>query len=166
MPEGNSSVASKTIVAATKELGCVEETCGDVAKLVSTLQGNPGEVDLFRLHEAPGVSHQCGFTFPKGGTETTEERIQATMDRLLELADDNGRLDFADLMTVKLEICDANGDEINQAGHIETRLIFILLGGLDRGYVQHSDVDKFFHTEMPDYKTQKWISLELIDTVK
>jgi hypothetical protein len=66
---------------------------------------------------------------------------------------------------VKLEICEAQGVDISGAGNLEVRLIFAYLGGVDRGYILHSDVVRFLHGSMPETITEKLITAGLLSRV-
>lgn len=160
----SSTVAVKSVGDSAKELGCSFLECNTVASVVSNGQSAEG-VDLERLHEASGVAHDCGLTFALGGTEVSDSVRNTTLNRLAELADDNGELIYDDLLTAKLEICAQQGVEISSPGALETKLIFAYLGGVERGSVPYSDVVRFLNAEMPATKTTSWVNASLLNKV-
>ncbi len=157
-------VPARKVTDGAVEFGCGRLECGGVASVVSISQA-VGGVDLQRLHEAPPVSHDCGLTFGLGETQVNNDVRQATLDRLQQLADANGRLVFSDIETVKLEICAAQGVNITAAGETEIKLIYAYLGGVDNGFVMYSDVEKLLHAEMPATKTTEWVDAGLLNRV-
>jgi len=163
--ESTLTVDVGSVTNGAKEFGCGTLECGAVAIAVGN--GQPGDgIDLERLHEASGVAHDCGFTFAQGGTEVSDTVRQATLDRLSELADENGNVVYDDIKTVKLEICAAQGVEMTAPGETEARLIFAYLGGVERGFVPVSDIDRLLHAEMPETKTSSWVNAALLSAVK
>ena len=149
---------------ASKVFGCAKNSCGVVANLVGFEQSGLG-VDLERLHEAGSSSHDCGLTFALGGSAVSDAVRSATLDRLLQLADNDGSLVYADLLEVKTEICTAQNVAMSKAGEIEVKLIFAYLGGVENGSVSHSDVERLLNATMPEIKTHQWITAELLDQI-
>ena len=159
---------------AADEFGCDSATaCGPVISTVSAGQKFTGgdfvdwinpfkSVDLERLWDAPPISHDCGFTFEKGeGDEgVSATRLASTFARLAARVDSEGHLEFSDLLSVKNDICDEEDVDITIFGEIETRLIFAYLGGVERGYVEYSDVEGFLQVDtlMPQTKAEKSIT--------
>ena len=159
---------------AADDFGCDSLTaCGPVISTVSAGQkltgGDFGDwinpfksVDLERLWDAPPISHDCGFTFEKGeGDEgVSETRLASTLARLQARVDEDGHLEFSDLLAVKNDICDEEDVDITIFGEIETRLIFAYLGGVERGYVEYSDVEGFLQVDtlMPQTKAEEPIT--------
>ena len=142
------------VAMAAQDFGCSLFSCGSVASAVSAGQIVSGtssvtKVNLTSLHTATGVAHDCGFTFAKGGTVVDPYVRQRTLDALGDLADDEGRLSYADLRTVKQSICDQQDVPLSFAGSIEVGLIYTFLGGNEQGYIDHDDVVRFFHAELP-----------------
>jgi hypothetical protein len=45
-------------------------------------------------------------------------------------------------------------------------LIYAYLGGPEREYIEYSDVDKFLHATMPDYKATGYLNLSLVGEVQ
>ena len=168
--ENNSKVMVSLVNLALKarEFGCRIFGCGTVGTLVSAGQVSHlgdlfrgdaalGYVNIAALHKARGVAHECGFTFEKGGTAVSDEVRGRTLERLEELTDSEGHLKKEDILKVKLEICEEQGVSISRAGAVEVDLIFIYLGGEDRGYIDFEDVVRLFHAEMPKVKAQKYL---------
>lgn len=142
------------ITSLAQEFGCSVLACGGVATAVSTGQlakfaTLPGKVNLEALHRSLGISHECGLTFAKGGSEVSDEVRANTLNSLAELADEEGRLTLEDLQTVKENICAEQGVRNNSVGKTEVKLIFNFLGGQDRGFIDHSDVELFFNGQLP-----------------
>lgn len=164
--EDNSfEVKNSTLTEATEVFGCNSGACGAAVGYASLAQGNWNTIELNRLHEAGFLSHDCGLQFELGGITVSDTRRSATLDRLSELAVD-GRLVYSDLMTVKQETCAQEGVEITIGGEAEMKLIYAYLGGPDRDYIEYSDVEKFLHATMPDYKATGYIDIGLIGEVE
>ena len=154
------------VATAAREFGCTLLACGGVATKVSMGQaGNgtssTGMVNLEALHTAEGVAHECGLTFAPGGTEISDAVRESTLAMLAEEAEENGRLSFHAIDKVKNSICAEQGVAISEAGAIEVKLIYTFLGGMDRGYVDLSDVRRLFYAEMPETKNRTWIGPDL-----
>lgn len=137
-----------------REFGCKFGGCAAVASLVSggqltQLTTSPGKVNLEALHTAFGVAHDCGLAFAKGGTTVSDEVRNRTLAALSARSDSMGRLGLEDLQVVKEAICTEQGVENTLAGKTEVNLIFSFLGGKDRGFIDYSDVERFFHAELP-----------------
>lgn len=161
---------------AAEEFGCDTTTaCGPVIDTVSTGQEftdgfsfswlNPfrsREVDLERLWDAPPISHDCGLTFEKGAGElgVSTDRLTSTLASLKSRADANDQLVYQDILDTKNEICDGEDVEISAAGLIEAQLIFAFLGGIERGFVDYSDVEGFLQvdSQMPKTKAEEQIT--------
>jgi uncharacterized protein YjhX (UPF0386 family) len=174
-PQNNSEIIVSIIKIAKKarEFGCKIIACAPVATLVSGGQisqrkdlfhqmAKLGHVNLTRLHKARGTAHECGLTFQRNGTQVSVEVRNTTLKRLKQISDSNtrpGELSADDLMKVKLEICKKQDVEISGAGKIEVQLIYIYLGGKDRGYVEYADVVRFLHAKMPNTKAIDGLSL-------
>ena len=97
-------------------IGCAPAACGRVAGAVSALQQQKSpltldplvdSVDFFRLFDAPGVSHDCGFLFSLGAEEVEDLTKFVTLLGLYRLSDSEGRLSFHDLMQVCTPPCNA-----------------------------------------------------------
>ncbi|NRB36933.1 MAG: hypothetical protein HRU20_00530 [Pseudomonadales bacterium] len=161
----NLTVSAVEVKDASEVFGCSTNSCGVVANLVSINQSGAG-IDLERLHEAGSISHDCGLTFDLGGTAVSETVRTATLDSLWALADEEGNLVYNDLLTVKTDICTAQGVTMSSAGSTEIKLIFAYLGGVENGTISHSDVDKLFHATMPVTKTLSWITADLLDLIQ
>ena len=154
------------LIKAAQTFGCGMLECGAVAAKVSkgqkrTLGQDFGYISLEKLHKAEGVSHECGFTFAKGGTQVSDRVRANTFSRLVAKSNDKGQLSYQDLLETKMEICQAQNVEISDPGRVEVKLIFAYLGGVERGYVDLDDVKRLFHAEMPKYKTARWIRFDL-----
>jgi hypothetical protein len=163
--EGSFEVKNRTLTEAAEVFGCNSGACGAAVGYASLAQGNWSRLDMDRLHEAGFLSHDCGLQFELGGVTVSDTRRAATLSRLSELAVD-GRLDFNDLMTVKNETCAQEGVEITIGGETEVKLIYAYLGGPDRDYIEYSDVEKFLHATMPDYKAAGFIDINLMGEVQ
>ena len=144
------------IAAKAKEFGCKWVECAAVATLVSAGQNtHPGttnmmSVNISKLHKARGIAHDCGLTFEKGGTEVSDFRRSQTLARLKVFADQKqATLTHDDLMKVKLQTCEDEDVTMSAPGELEVGLIFNFLGGKDRGFIEYSDVVRFFHAKMP-----------------
>ncbi len=142
------------ITSAAKEFGCKALGCGGVATAVSTGQLTEGttsfgKVNLEALHTALGISHDCGLTFEKGGTEVSDAHRAATLAALKARTDKEGHLVLTDLQAVKESICAAQGVKNTLAGETEVKLIYSFLGGRDRGFIDYDDVERFLHAELP-----------------
>ncbi len=141
------------ITKAASEFGCQALGCGGVATAVSGGQLATGttvfsEVNVESLHTALGISHECGLTFEKGGKEVSPRKRAATLAALSNLADEEGRLTLQDLQSVKEGICRAQGVKNNLVGETEVKLIYGFLGGVERGFIDYSDVERFLHAEL------------------
>lgn len=165
LPQTVLTVPTQSVTDASFEFGCATSSCGPVATAVSTAQPGSG-IDLISLHKAGAISHDCGLTFALGGSEVSDVVRDATLARLQTLADANGHLSFADLMTVKNEICDAQGVTANAVERVEVRLIYAYLAGVENGYILLSDVDRFLHATMPVHKTTSWVDSTLLSNVR
>ena len=142
------------IASKAREFGCSVIGCGGVATAVSAgqlTQGatDVGKVNLTALHEAVGIAHECGLGFAFGGTTTDATVIAQTLDQLSMRADELGRITFEDLENVKLQRCEEQGVEISTPGATEIKLIFGFLGGNTRGFIEVSDVRRFFTGKLP-----------------
>ncbi|RZA23947.1 MAG: hypothetical protein EOP10_11325 [Proteobacteria bacterium] len=129
------------IATIAQEFSCKFTSCGVVATAVSagqltTFTSKLAHVNLEALHKAPGVSHECGLGFAKGGSEVSDAHRAATLAKL-------------NLQTVKEGICKEQSVKNTFAGETEVKLIFAFLGGVDRGFIDYSDVELFFHAELP-----------------
>jgi len=171
-------VRNRDLKRAAEEFGCASATaCGPVIDAVSAGQHytsndnsffslfNPFrsyEVDLERLWDAPPVSHDCGFTFEQGlgknGVSTM--RLESTLTQLASKASDQNQLVYQDILDVKLGICEEEGVELTGAGRIEAELIFAYLGGIERGFVDYSDVEAFLqvNSTLPAVKAEQDIT--------
>lgn len=157
-------VSVSKIIEVAEKLGCANFDCGLVALTVSYGQDMLGKVDLEHLDTAKGVAHQCGLTFKPNGVVVDDGVRQQTIDSLRQVSN-NGRLDYQQLLDVKLEICRQQGVKITSAGQAEVKLIYTYLGGVDNGYITVDDVDRFFHSEMPWKKSNKWIRFVLFNQI-
>lgn len=151
-------ISIRNIVKKATEFGCEWIGCGAVATLVSAGQmTHRGTTKLFsvnisKLHRAKGVAHECGLTFEKGGKVVSDKKRAETLAKLKTISDSNstpGILSKEDLMSVKLQICKDQGVKITKAGSVEVGLIYSFLGGKDRGFIEYTDVERFFHAKMP-----------------
>ena len=159
------NVAVSSVRNGAEDFGCATVECGAVASAVANAQGGGG-IDLELLHEANGIAHECGLTFAFGGTEVDDEVRAETLSRLAELADEDGNLIYDDLLAVKLEICAEQDVTMTTPGETEVKLIFAYLGGVENGSVPLSDVDRFLHATMPEYKTTSWVNATLLGNVQ
>jgi len=166
LDEGSYEIRNKVLTEAAEVFGCSSGSCGTAIGYASLAQGNWNTLDMNRLHEAGFLSHECGLTFELGGITVSDTQRSATLARLEGLAGDQGRLSFDDLMVTKQEICALQNVEITVGGETEVKLIYAYLGGTERGYVTYSDVDKFLHATMPDFKASGDINLSLIGDVE
>ena len=162
---GRTAVAVGSVARASREFGCATLDCGAVALLVSSRQG-PSGLDIERLHDAAPISHECGLTWGKGETEVNAIVRQATLDRLAELADENGNLVYEDIERVKLEICAAQNVTMTQGGEIEMKVMFAYLGGVENGSVRLIDVERLLNATMPETKTTSWVNSALVGQVE
>lgn len=160
--QGDLDISTSELTAAAEVFGCSSFECGTVAATAAVGQPGGRGVDIERLHEAVGLAHDCGLTFGFGDTAVSDVRRDATLNRLAELADDQGRLVYDDLLQVKLETCAEEGVSITAAGRTETKLIFAYLGGVENGSIQLSDVNHFLHAEMPSVKTSVMVDARLL----
>ncbi len=160
---GENVVTVEGIKQAAEKFGCNTFDCGLIAKSVAHQQPtNPNQVILNRLNDVPNISHECGLQFGPGESVVNPQVRESTLKRLKQLANAQGQLKYEDLVTVKQEICSSQGVEKTLVGDIELKVVFAYLGGVDRGYIDHSDVDLFFHAAMPKYKSSKMISAYLL----
>jgi len=165
LPQTTLTVPTQSVTDASFEFGCATGSCGPVAAAVDA--GQPGTgVDLISLHKAGAISHDCGLTFALGGTQVSDAVRDATLARLQTLADASGHLSFTNLMTVKKEICDAQGVTITAPERVEVRLIYAYLAGVENGYILLSDVDRFLHATMPVHKSTSWMDATLLGQVR
>ena len=142
------------VAMAARDFGCSLYSCGAVATAVSAGQifngtSSVGKVNLESLHTAAGVAHDCGLTFAHGGTVVDPVVRDRTLDALGDRADSAGHLSYSDLRAVKQSICDEQGVSMSFAGSIEIGLIYTFLGGDRRGFIDHEDVVRLFHAELP-----------------
>ncbi len=161
---------------AAHKLACATGTCSLVATLVSAGQVATakwseklkmiGNVDITALNKAEGVAHECGFTFEKGANTISETQIARTLARLKSRSNSEGHVSFNAIMATKLEICAEQGVTITKAGETEAKLIYAYLGGVDRGYVELSDISRLFHAEMPLTKAEQYIDPTYMNQVK
>ena len=167
MDEGSFEVNNGVLTEAAEIFGCTTGACGTFVGYASLAQGNWNTLDMDRLHEAGALSHDCGLTFELGGVTVSDTRRDFTLSRLEMLSSVNdGQLTFDNLMTVKQEICDMEGVEMSRGGETEVKLIYTYLGGKERGYVTQSDVDRFLHATMPEYKTSEYIDFSVVNAVE
>jgi hypothetical protein len=186
-------VSIQKIIGVTQEFGCSGTACGAVATQVSAGQsgkelakvGPTDIVDIGNLSTAKGVAHECGFTFAYGDTAVCPKTRAATL-KIFEARAKEGRLSFQDVMEVKKEMCkrdfalskngtlptknkiSASGDtfDLTTADLTEVNLIYTYLGGVDNGYILYSDLDRFFHAEIPENKTKYLIDFPLFAHLK
>lgn len=158
-------VPVKKLVDTAFGFGC-EGGCDQVAALVSGAQHaqipdhTENNVDITNLHRAKPISHGCGLTFSSGGSEVDEARRGETLASLKAIADakpgdQKGRLEYKDLYAVKIDTCNKEKVVITRPEQVEVDLIYAYLGGPDRGFVEYSDVDLFFHTKLPKTKPDR-----------
>jgi len=164
-PQTSLTVPTQSVTDASFEFGCATGSCGPVAATVDAAQPGSG-VNLEALNHAGALSHECGLTFAKGGDQVSDVVRDATLARLQTLADANGHLSFNNLMTVKREICAAQGVTMGPAEGIEVRLIYAYLAGVENGYILQSDVDSLLHATMPVNKTSSWVDSTLLSKVR
>jgi hypothetical protein len=148
-----------TMTSKAKEFGCKILACGPVATAVSagqvaTESTSVGKVDIAALHRSLGISHECAFTWAKGGGMVSDAQRDTNLARLKALADADGRLTLGDLQNVKNQICDEQDVVHTVPGQTEVFLIWSFLGGTDRGYIDYDDVDRFFHAELPKFVSE------------
>lgn len=157
--DGENDIKSRELKSAASDFGCDTLTaCGPVIDTVSTGQCvaegfdlswlNPFStptVDLERLWDAPPISHECGFTFENraGQNGVSLARLESTLARLSGKADADGHLVYQDILDTKNEICSEEGVTATAPGLVEAQLIYAYLGGVERGYVEYSDVERF-----------------------
>lgn len=163
-PDTN-TITTATVINQTAQFGCDRFLCSTFANAVALGQPGPGGVNIEALHTATGISHECGFTFAFGGSVVDDFTRQQTLDRLYARADENENLVYEDILAVKLAICAEQGVEITAIGEGEAKLIFAYLGGMDRGFVAFSDVEKFFHAELPESITLQLLTQDLLSSV-
>lgn len=171
--DDNNIISVGDLKDATSDFGCDTTTaCGAVVDTVSAGQEfrdgvsfswfNPFRtrtVDLERLWDAPPISHECGFTFePLEAAQqgVSSLRVSETLASL-EARSSNGTLVYQDLLNTKNEICESEGVTATAAGILEAQLTFAFLGGVDRGFVDFSDVERFLQadSEMPLTKASR-----------
>lgn len=170
------AVANWRLKRAADDFGCDTLTaCGPVIDTVSAGQCiteeftlgklNPfrtPQVDLERLWDAPPISHECGFTFENGAGEfgVSAARLASTLAKLASRADDDGHLQYQDILDTKNEICAEEGVTATAPGLVEAQLIFAYLGGVERGFVEYSDVERFLavDSQMPLTKADEQIT--------
>lgn len=163
--DSNYTVDNNDLKAAAEDFGCDSLTaCGPVIDLVSSGQrGNTGvwqwlsvlnpfdtpTVDLERLWDAPPVSHECGLTYEGGlgNMGVSEARLNSTMTKFALRMDANATLTLQDVVDVKLETCADEGINWTPAGEVEAHLLFAYLGGVERGYVDYYDVERFLQVD-------------------
>lgn len=175
--DGAACVAVAQSVAKTQRIG-EPATSVDIARLFDAPPRS-----TFKDQSKDHASHDCGYTF-QFADETVNDKVRdATMARFKEIADQNGgKIYIADLVKMKKESCKrdylaykASGklpfnrvDEANKTlvpdsrDHTEVALIFAYLGGIDRGYVTHEDLDRFFHAQFPPNKTRMLLNFPLL----
>jgi hypothetical protein len=112
-----------------------------------------GKVNLHSLHTAKVIAHECGLTFGyKEITINTNVR-KNTLNRLKAISID-GKLSLENMLTIKKEICVAQGVKESFAGMGEVLLIFKFLGGDNNGFVYYNDVELFLNSYMPMTKSK------------
>jgi len=159
--EGTFEVRNSTLTEAAEIFGCSSGACGTFVGYASLAQGNWNTLDMDRLHEAGFLSHDCGLTFELGSITVSDSRRDFTLSRLESIATD-GNLTLENLMSVKQEVCDIENVEMTLGGETEVKLIYAYLGGSERGYVTFSDVDRFLHATMPEYKSSEYIDFSVV----
>lgn len=165
--DGEPGVLSQaTVVSGTTEFGCDSLFCTTLASTTGNRQGLAGDINIEALASVPDISHECGLTFAFGGQQVSDAIREDTLDRLFALSDAEGRLTYNDLLNVKLEICAEQGVTITDLGEGEVKLIFAFLGGVDRGFVDFSDVDAFLHAQLPQTITTRRLSQALLSEVE
>jgi hypothetical protein len=114
------------------------------------------EPDLERLFEvdAPSLGNptECGLNFEgNGASGWSETRYSQTISKLEAKADADGHLSYEDLLNTKIETCEELGMEPFDG---DMKLMYNYLGGLDRGYIDITDVANFIKEspEMPSVK--------------
>lgn len=152
--------------------GVTSPTIAVSSAQTTTRTSIPGFVNYAALHMAPGVSHECGFTFD--GSIETDQQIQkkgkdveastdarfnavqvndqvrrSTIGALASLQDEKGRLSYDAIKAVKLARCEEQGEEVSNAEKMEVGLMYTFLGGKERGFVDFSDVWRFFNGKLP-----------------
>lgn len=177
------NIPANALKTAAEDFGCDNLTaCGPVIDVVSLGQCQTGSgffssvscwnlfrsstVDLERLWDAPPISHGCGFTFDDPTTEMNNNevstaRLTSTLEKLAAAAsNNNGQLVYQDLLDTKEDTCASEAVEPTAAGLVETKLIFAYLGGIERGYIEYTDVERFLQvsSQLPETKAQKEIS--------
>jgi hypothetical protein len=58
-----------------------------------------------------------------------------------------GTLTYSDIIQVKLDICESENVTITSAGEVEAQLIFAFTGGIERGFVDYTDVEGFLQVD-------------------
>lgn len=174
LPVPLTSVAGKT-----REFGCDGGAC----TLIATVAGKdqflaqvvpPLVVDIGQLSRAVGSAHDCGYNFSHGDHAVNPDIRAATLSRFKELADKDGHLSYADLVTVKKERCKADyaqfstvegnkfRNQVNDAkdsllpddhDQTEAALIYSYTGGPDRGYITYSDLEQLFTAQIPSHRS-------------
>ncbi len=132
-------------------------------------------VDIGQLAQAKGSAHDCGFNFTHADIAVNPQIRSRTLARLQQLADGDGRLSYADLVTVKKERCRADyadfghlpgtvfRNQVNAAkdslipdehDQTEVALIYSYIGGPDRGYIAYGDLEQLFNGQIPDHRSK------------
>lgn len=163
---GKQYVSTTELVSASTKFGCSVRFCGGLAQGTAVAQPGLNGIDIEALHTARAVAHECGLNFAYQGTEVDDTVRQTTLDALQELADDQGRLSYSDLLAVKRGICEQQDVNMTLIGQSEVKLIYAYLGGLDRGYIDFDDVERFFHAELPETLTSKRITEQVLLQVR
>ncbi len=148
-------VSIKMIAQIAQDFGCSILNCGGAATASSsgqllTQSTRPGYVNLVQLHRAVGAAHDCGFTFPLGGTRVSDSTRLSTLKILESMSDSEGRLRLEDLKQLKRIRCELQGAKMTVPDAIEVDLIFTFLGGTENGTIAYSDVVRLFHAELPE----------------
>lgn len=159
-------LSQASVVSGTTEFGCDSFFCTTLASTTGNKQGMGGDINIEDLANVPDISHECGLTFAFGSQQVDDAIREDTLDRLFELTDSEGRLTFADLMSVKLDICAEQNVTITALGKGEVKLIFAFLGGVDRGFVDFSDVNAFLHAQLPETITTRRLSQSLLSEIQ
>lgn len=180
-PDAVLPVSVGSFTKAAEQLGCGVDSCGGAIVVASGGQsGKPVTsvsqtdiVDIGKLHTAKGLAHNCGFNFALGDTEVNETARDETLAKMKGRAVD-GRLTHADILQTKKDMClrdfelakssglptinpvSAAGDTLDPGvpDTTEVNLIYSYLGGIENGFVLYSDVELFFHGQMPVNKTK------------
>ena len=103
------------VSARAKDFGCAHSACGVVATAVGVGQKltptfdfvrHALDMDAFRLWDAPGVSHDCGFGFALGEQRVNTTVRAASVQRLRDLATPEGHLSYENLEQVRFVLRD------------------------------------------------------------